>query len=138
MGGYGGQRRERDGHGQQTGDGVCRAELDGEERRVNQRGGQKAAVSKGTRGMEVHFTASTLVVTVSWPAERGSELNSFLDKVMTRMYVYRVWAAMEMMVSRHMESISSRKVSKQQSDGYDQQIEKRDGKLVSQKGQVVE
>ena len=57
---------------------------------------------------------------------------------MTRMYVYRVWAAMEMMVNRHMESISSRKVSKQQSDGYDQQIEKRDGKLVSQKGQVVE
>ena len=40
MGGYGGQRRERGGHGQQTGDGVCRAELDGEERRVNQRGGR--------------------------------------------------------------------------------------------------
>ena len=58
MGGYGGQRRERGGHGQQTGDGVCRAELDGEERRVNQRGGQKAAVLTGTRDMEVHFTAN--------------------------------------------------------------------------------
>ena len=57
---------------------------------------------------------------------------------MTRMYVYRVWATMEMMVSRHMESISSRKVSKQQSDGYDQQIEQRDEELVGQKGQVVE
>ena len=46
MGGYGGQRRERGGHGQQTGDGVCRAELEGEARRVNQRGGQKAAASR--------------------------------------------------------------------------------------------
>ena len=73
MGGYGGQRRERGGHGQQTGDGVCRAELDGEERRVNQRGGQKAAVLTGTRGMEVHFTAITSVVTVSWHVERESE-----------------------------------------------------------------
>ena len=53
---------------------------------------------------------------------------------MTRMYVYRVWAAMEMMVSRHMENMSS----KQQSNGHDQQVEKRDGELVSQKGQVVE
>ena len=72
----------------------------------------REAVPKGTRGVEVHFTASTSVVTVSWHVE--------------------------MMVSRHMESISSRKVSKQQSDGYDQQIEQRDEELVSQKGQVVE
>ena len=46
MGGYGGQRRERGGHGQQTGDSVCGAELEDEGRRVNQRGGQKAAASE--------------------------------------------------------------------------------------------
>ena len=45
-----------------------------------------------------------------------------------------VWAAMEMMVNWHMESISSR----QQSNGHDQQVEQRDEELVSQKGQVVE
>ena len=53
---------------------------------------------------------------------------------MTRMYVYRVWAAMEMMVNRHMESISSR----QQSNSHDQQVEQRDEELVSQKNQAVE
>ena len=53
---------------------------------------------------------------------------------MTRMYVYHVWAAMEMMVNRHMESIRSR----QQSNSHDQQVEQRDEELVSQKNQVVE